>query len=431
MNFVTHRRFYILLLMNEVVVVLVNLFEVPNLLLINIFSCILNFALIYKYKKRFFDAIYGSFILSIPMSFYSIYGNNYNEIPLSTYNILFVLFVVYSFFLNKKKNIDLVTILGYILIAMLTLNLIRAADIVDAIKDYLNLVSFIIILLISMKLKVKGEKNDYINLYIISSFSLAISVILQYILYNYYGVIKGKVVIYPNRIAFASIFSDFSFLSLLFASTASLFIKLENIYDLLLFLLFSTASVLTSARTGIVSLVITLIIYLTNKSKGISFWKISFLMISIYLIIQKWLATLRHSESLFNPTGRIESYAFAFHIIKSNMIWGVGLGVDAYKKFYLMTIPHNMVIQLLVQTGVIVTVIFILFLASILFRIYKSQDLNLFYSLIAIVIGAQFIPDIFNSRYFPVLLSIALLPSCNISSEISRCLNTNLSYKIQ
>lgn len=344
-------------------------------------------------------------ILSVPYSFNNMFYSSYGDFPLSWYNVFFlIVLIIMSLNLKLRKRRFYVSILLFI---WLIIPLINSKEIVLALKDFLNFLPLLFFFCIETD---PINKNNYLNIgdiYIISTLVTAFTLFIQFFLF-YSSIPLGKLTIYPNRLAFGATFSDYSFLSLFLISGAALaYAKKEKLNIIVLLLLF--ASLLTSARTGLVAFILGMVIYsfliLKKKPRFVEFIKVASLII-FSIIIFVFLLPIIRQESLFEDSGRILNYYNALDVFSDNLFIGVGLGVESFKQFYGFSIPHNIIIQLMLQAGIISTILYMIINFKALFISYKRN--NFFLALLVVTIGSMFIPDIMNSRFFSLLIFLGL-----------------------
>lgn len=427
--------YYIVLVLTLSVLIFQN--KLPNIvfLLLGLLSWMLVFRInIKKYEIVF--TIIRMLILSIPLSFTNIWGQSTVYSNISWFNmfiiLLFIVTLINIFSSIKKlkiKDIFLkLNILSYLSIIMIFITLIPlliSFDIIDGIKQYLYFsVTFSLLILGNfIKNKLDKDKKEILLLdYILSTRIAAIGVMVQALYKNITGVDIGYYRFFGGyRHAFGFLFSDFSFLSLFLASgaIAVFFIKKDgskfNKYWIgeMIFLLI--ASIITSARTGIVSFIVVFFIYSILRIRSLitsgsvkKVFLIIFLNIGVLVGSYYLLSKVRpNMKRLFSLSGRIELNMEAFGIFMQNPIFGIGLGRHNYSDLIGM-IPHNIVFQSLVQGGLFFTIPLLLFLFTLVWILYK-KDRKLLPVISLILIGSLFIPNVFHSRFLTVLLLLLSL----------------------
>jgi O-antigen ligase len=109
---------------------------------------------------------------------------------------------------------------------------------------------------------------------------------------------------------------------------------------------------------------------------------------------------------LTGDSGRIADYALAMSQFASHPLLGIGLGVEEYRLVSGSTIPHNLLFQLLAQTGLYGTIGMFGSLFAVLLTLWRYDSRHALV-LLTCLIGGLFIPDLLNSRFVPVLLSLS------------------------
>lgn len=223
---------------------------------------------------------------------------------------------------------------------------------------------------------------------------------------------------------FSYLFGDMSSATVYFA-TAILFIlfdKKESLRKYINILIIIIAMAVSSARSGLVSLILVLMIYFAfGKKRSIKIKSLLFFLLSLPLIVY-FSSMVRKFNSainyLTNSTGRIEGYLDGLRIFSNNPIFGSGY--DLSYKFTLVgkTVPHNSIIYMMAQMGIILTILYLL----VFYRIYKLADIkkleDMKYAIMASYIGSMIIPGFIASRFFTVIaLIVILVQNENIKKE--------------
>jgi len=365
--------------------------------------------------------IIRAIIYSIPTSFYNIMGTDYGTLPISFFNLfsLLLLMVVMAKWIVRKTIRIKKPLIAYLLFGLMILLIIPTAysfDIFNATKQYMNVVLFCILTLTALVTFVPpGIVNkltkDYLGVAIVTTVGL----VTQIIVYKSMGAAYGKLdVMGGMRTAYGFLFSDYSFLSLYLSSAALLTVTLM-LYNrkLNLSLIFCSVflvygSILTTARTGMVALLCALVFYGVIMFVRRPLITLS-IMVALVLASGFYLDYSTHQrQDLISSSGRLAGYSVGIEELKNKPLSGTGLGVQAYKERFGIAIPHNIIIQYSVQGGLFSGLIVILLLITLLVVVYKDAHV-LFLPIATVIIGAQFIPDIFNSRFFPVMLMLSLI----------------------
>ncbi|MDM0053466.1 hypothetical protein [Variovorax sp. J22R115] len=247
---------------------------------------------------------------------------------------------------------------------------------------------------------------------------LSIGLFLQIFLFRSYGIEIGKIDLVQDRDAFGFIWNDYSFLSLFLVTLVPLTWRgsLQKTTKVLYTGTFITASAMTSARTGIVAVIVAygivcfvkiLRALLTLRIKRAEFYyfgaAILFAPTLIYYVFELFPRVTSLGDS-----GRVDGYISALHFIGNNILFGSAFGVQYYKE-QIDTIPHNAFLYLLAAGGVVFLILFLAWAIVLVGRIYKHVDFGLFLSLAIAGIGFQFIPAFFSAYFFAFLLSLCII----------------------
>ncbi|MEM5832540.1 MAG: hypothetical protein QXT38_04525, partial [Candidatus Aenigmatarchaeota archaeon] len=207
------------LIIIETAIVLLYLFNV-NLAFILVLiakACIFFFL---KRRTNTITALFSILVLSIPTSFINILGGKYGLLPISWFNIYFLLIFFYFFSKFNQLKLDTLSLIAIMLSVSLLMSVLVSYDKSQALKDYFNfLVMLFLIIVRTKKLDFKILKESFI----IAGYSLVFALLVQIYFFIAYGKVFGKIDIYPMRIAFGATFSDYSFLSLFFATIGGIF----------------------------------------------------------------------------------------------------------------------------------------------------------------------------------------------------------------
>jgi hypothetical protein len=389
------------------------------------------FAFYTNNRKKFIHEIIiiRMLILSIPLSFRDIFGNPYGASIISWFNI-FLLIILITYLIKYHFTVkhifsNFLSLLSLLLIIIGLIPILGVRDYYDAIKQYINIVVPFGLIIIGNSLKDNINDNNievYKLDYILSAFISAIGVIIQIFFVQILNVTIGNYRFLGGyRHAYGFLFSDYSFLSLYLTSGAIMLYSLRNKYSFtkkmwpVYFVLLLFTSIFTSARTGIAAFIVVFIFYNIpraymllkegSKKKAI----IIILEIILIVVISYLLINEIRGIAKFSDSGRMELNKRAWEIFMENPILGIGFGGANY----IGTLPHNILFQYLAQGGLVFTIPLIVFLLFTLWLSYKN-DCDLFYTLVCILLGSLFIPNIFDSRFLPV---IYLLLSLKVNQD--------------
>lgn len=381
---------------------------------------ILSSLMIYLYNYRFFKkrnnpdlALSKVAILCIPTSFISIVGTSYGEVPISWFSITILLLTIK---VAIKRSINNKYLILYLLFCLFYI----ASTIVyglslSSVSQFLTISIFLFSFQIGEYLKKTGNKSNLDRVYVLSTICFAAQLIAQRSIIALFKQSVGyTAVMGANRTAYAGLMNDYSFASL-YLATGCFVVFLEYIREkrintanfllLISFLLFAT--IITSARTGLIALAITMAAYIIlniNKNKKRILLLLMLAIMAIPLVVNSVLS-VRSANTIFDDSGRMDLIKDALVIFKDNKMIGIGFGVQNIANNYSMTVPHNLVIQYLLQFGIIGATIF--FINLLLF--YKNNKNNYqIWVFIMCIIGAMFIPDIVSSRFIGMVVVIII-----------------------
>lgn len=267
-------------------------------------------------------------------------------------------------------------------------------------------------------------KNPYkmyssgLAIYIYSGLILSLGLFIQIFMFKFLGVVFGKTDLYGGgRLAFAFTWQDYSFLSLYFASCVPLVLstnfRIKFILKLFLIAVLIVASLSTTARTGLVSLLISIVIYIIfNLNKIVIYKKIFYILIFIiplYFLFAFFKDyNLVEREITADSSGRTEGYIEGFNYFANNIFLGSFFNPSHYKD-NVGVIPHNLFVYLAVIGGLFLLFFAISWLLTIAIKVYRLDSNELIYSFVTCLIGFQFIPSIFSGYFLSILISLIFI----------------------
>ena len=370
-------------------------------------------------KGTNFDRFIVILIYLIPTSFISVIGSSFELFPLSWFHLFLVFLVIYS--VIKKINIKfLFTSLIFFTIAFFQF-FIHNLDFLDSLKQLFN-IFFLYFGSFFIGYSYFNKSNLYQKLfllastYIISVLVFSIQIFIQFFNFRVLNLRFGYLEFYSsNRVTFGALFSDFSFSSLYIASGIIILLFLPNIrFKLVCLFIFILSIIIVNARTGQFVSIIFFLYFLLKRNKKIINLTIGFLILSflITLILNFELVISISGNPLFNDSGRIDLIEKAIPLIFNNFLFGIGSGtMNLVKNSSLFFLPHNSLIQYLLQFGFLGISLLLLPLISTIIKSTKNN--YIFFSTIGVLIGSMFIPDIISSRFFTAL-TIIFLQEINI-----------------
>lgn len=396
--------------------ILYNALMIFYTLLPNVMVMVLTFGVIVYFfhefmkKYRLIETLYYCSLIVMPTSFVSVLGTAYSELPLSWFQIFVLLMVLYIGFQERINRQYLFLTLCFV--GFVALELHKANNIGNALSQAIMIIFFLLSFIIGECLKKFCAINTYLNacrIYIAGSFSLALQIIMQSVVVSVTGTIIGRYDVYAERKAIGGLMGDYSFASIYLASGALLlfifFIKNQGVQlgHLILFeLAHLYALILTTARTGLYALILTVGVFMTYdvvKKRKINIKIVASLLLSIMLVPMVFgkLLENRGGQSLLDGSGRFQSYVSSLGRIQKHLFFGIGFGLDNLTKITGEVVPHNFFIQYLLQFGVIGTMLIVFH-----FFIFVRKDMKKAgiakWMFVMVAVSSMAIPDIVSSR---------------------------------
>ena len=256
--------------------------------------------------------------------------------------------------------------------------------------------------------------NLITNTYVLGAILCAFGVLFQV----FYFFVLGKEIFRVNfygggRVAFSFIWQDFSFLSLYLVSAIPLvFIVFNKWISICASVLLLAASVLTSARTGIASLVLFVFCYcvyavfrstvtLKLSKNSIYFGMSVFVVVLLYILV---LSVTDIRQVTLQSSGRVESVMKAINYWMAYPLFGSWMDPVRY---YAGTIPHHIITYSLVMGGLAFSSLFFLWFLSA-YHIIIPKNKFIFYSIAITLLGFNFIPSFFSAYFLAFLFSLSI-----------------------
>lgn len=366
-------------------------------------------------------------VIAIPTSTISVLGSSYSSLPLTWYNILIIIAfgeicLVYG--LRKKYIIPIILFSMYGFMICISTNIVS-----DALKQYLMIILFFFSFFIGdyMQENVKSSLNTTLKkYYFLGVFSMALQVILQKIFISYTGTIVGHyATMGAKRVAYAGLMGDYSFTTLYLATGfMMIFIwyintnKISFVVFCIVEILLLYAILVVSSRTGLISLMFTLALYTICNIKKINgkYLVILFMGLAIFPALLSKLMESRGGQALLDTSGRDSNYIESIELWRNKVAFGYGLGLDNLYNSTGLNVPHNLVIQYLIQIGLVGTILFCIpLIVFIKDNLLNRNKMNWLFWLV--LIGSMFIPDIVSSRFLYGIVLICMTDKCNFQGE--------------
>ena len=375
------------------------------------------FYLINKNIQNKKNIILFCMILSIPGSFLSILGTPTSIFPLSWFIVFSLLLFFYSLKRVKKKYFF--AILLFLLICMFSI--FKSVTIIGLIKQAMMIILFMLSFIIGNNMSNDKEKHVLFKtsekLYLISVISYTLQIFAQYISNNYLHIAIGNIsYMGTGRISYAALFSDYSFSSLYIVSGMMILLiwvykrQIKLLYFFTCIVYLGIGTLIVNARTGLYAFVaVSIVFLLINFKINIGFTIV--IAIAAIIVFPKILTIIlagRGGQSLFDSSNRLELIIESIPVIFNNLLFGVGLGLDTVVK-YTGTVPHNLIVQYLVQLGFIGIIPLVFFFLEMFKKINIKK--NSTWVLFVILLGAMFIPDIVSSRFLNIFVILFFLES--------------------
>lgn len=369
--------------------------------------------------------IFNLMVYSLPVSFVSIFGQQSKLSYINWFTVFLIILIIFIL-IGTKDNIKkikfdlivktlIVTMVGLIISYVLNLVFKNTKNSSQFIMIMLFLLTILLSYTYFKDMKVGKKELDKI----LTSYSkiivlLSVGIVVQWVLYLN-NIKVGRLIHFSNgRLALGLINFDFSFLSLLLVNNIFYIFyavskkKLKISYALPILGLHLFASYLTSARTGLVAFVIVLFLSAFVYVILLNVFKISLrkrvMLFSGAVIVSLVILYIIASGRGFKGSGRNRINVEAVADFMESPIIGKGLGWMGYG----FIVPHNFFIQFMVQAGLIFLVPLTMTLTLLLNEIRK-KDTFLFLGICVSFVGAMFIPDILNSRFFLVQYMLGII----------------------
>jgi len=260
----------------------------------------------------------------------------------------------------------------------------------------------------------KEQIGCLLKLYVISGFISGLMVLIQYVFLTKFG-IMGLGLQYESefRLGLAGLFFDYSIMSIYMGTIAVLLLVdalssnllFNKFWNIVLCVFFIIVSVITSARSGIVAVACTMLVFLLLNRKIKTAIIMSLIALPLtYLVI--YLFSLNRQMDFLADNGRWVMYQNALDFIIQHPIRGSG-GLGYHETTGNMRI-HNFILDWFSEYGIIIAMLLLGLFAMLLSKARKISA-NLYFLLLSCLIGGLFHSSFLNAHYLviPIFLIAA------------------------
>lgn len=267
---------------------------------------------------------------------------------------------------------------------------------------------------------VEYKIESYLKLYVLMAILCSVGVILQWLLYNYFSIEFGKIDTYLNRTGFGFTWLDYSFLSVFLVSAIPIVNFKMKVLNLCFCVVLLIGAIVTSARTGVFSVIFVYIAVSSIATFKSVFFKgeitkrnlLQLVAFSVFMFLIPVLWSLFSDRELSSSSsGRFEGYFLVFQALSDMPFLGYMYDTELYK-FENGAVPHNIFLYVLSMSGLVGLVTLCLWLISYCISL-KCLDLKLIKMLIITFVGLQFIPSYYSGYFIAVIISFSLMCSRN------------------
>ena len=401
--------------------------------------------LIFRKKQSFLENILMILIISVPTSYIGFAGKNQHQ-TFSWFTLTTFILLVYLLrnYLSGKCKISrsILLTLTFVLSAIF-INCFFEINILNAIFEWFQICLMLIPLCIVFDQKdyLKTqlfEKNVETMISVINAVILAsaFGVFSQYCFHYYLHITVGNWTFYPNRVVIDVLIKGYSVLSVILSCGIAINLrrfcdnyKIKYVFFAMICLI---GIVLNSSRAGIVvALIISPLIVLPSIIKSRRNFVVGMFLFPVLLFIASVMISIqlqaRDTRYLFDDNGRFETYIYAKNLLLAGIkpfLFGSGLSLENYS----MIIPHNFILELAVDTGILVTSVVVVMVYKLLKYVKQYKYRHIVY---CIFLGSMMITN-FQANYYAVIFIIIAVLYANITESSTtnklrkRCLNPNI-----
>ncbi len=361
------------------------------------------------------------------ISWMNIFGGSTASLQLPWFYIIGVMMLGYAVLkfrslLEKNNNGIILATFVCFFVVMVVPELMSASK-VEGAKEFIMIGFFAVLVFIAFLLSdtVDGRHREYIEkVYIFNIVLTSVLLLFQSFYYKLTGHVVFKLTVgnyMGGKMHSAKLLMEDTSCSTV-ALGCAVFLLLSgmnkhNWYRRIPCVLIVAAAMgVTSRRTSVVTLVVVLAAYMFVEYRGILKRTA---MIGVYVFVAGlmifYLATVRTIDDysqLIYDNGRFENYAAAWNIFIRHP-FGIGYDNVYLQKQMGGIIPHNTLLRWLDMGGVWFALPLVIILGYILYKAYKKGFRAEFWLILYTLTAANFIPDIFNARFFVIPCMAVLL----------------------
>lgn len=362
------------------------------------------------------------------ISWVNIFGEPTANMQLPWFYIIgavIVLYAVFNFRKCLKKNYGVAAFMFFVVcLVMFNYPLVIANSMSNAVKEYIMIGFFVLVLFACFLFKDTVSKENYERFkssMIWAVFLSSFAIVMQYILFTYANISLFKIVVIGSFSGYQTncylLMEDHSCSTIMLGCV--IFYILERIdkkrwaYMVPALLIVIISMAVTSRRTSTLSLIIILAVYVLFHYKGIG-KKLLFSLLGgiVVFVMLYYLLIARPVDSLaqiINDNGRIENYISALKVIKEHP-FGVG-----YDDMHLVSYmddgitPHNTFLRWCVMGGIHLGVLLVGIICFALIDAGRKKVTAEYWAILYTMFASNFIPDVLNARFFVILCSVAFL----------------------
>lgn len=329
---------------------------------------------------------------------------------------VFVGLVAFFYNLIKNKKSSFHFDLSLFLLALLWVLVFAYSAYTAAYQELYALSVFMLLFFLTIQFD-SGFVDRLVKFYLFSVLFTAGAVVLQVVLHLFFGFQLFRFELFGGgRHAYSFLWKDYSFISLFLVSAIPLlWNKSIGLKFLLPVVFLLIASIMTSARTGVVAFVLFMFLYvgyafITSIPSG-KFKKyilaIGFFMTITPLLLIIGMEILTGRQVTASSSGRFDDFTLGYYFLMDN-IW---FGALFDKGFYgqaVSAVPHNVFLYILIMGGLVSFIVFIAWFIVVCIKLLKA-DKRVLAALTICLIGFQFIPSFFSAYFLAILLGIAFI----------------------